>query len=242
MGQQRGSPLRAHRSTTPPRRLASCHGLSSTWTAAMGAMSSASRSCAERDVAQADLLDEAALLERGQRAHARGQRRARIWRVELIEVDALDAERAPARLTGGGQVTGASVGNPAPARPREATLGRHAHPRGVAAPGRERTCDQALVVPDLARVPAVGIRGVDQGDAGVEGGVQRGQRARLVTVGRGGQAHRSHGERGTTTRHVRPSPIAHWGDRFASCAAALFVLRSPLHHEADRHLGAARSS
>ena len=46
-------------------------------------------------------VDQAVALQRRQRAHAGRQRRARIGRVQLIEVDALDAERAPAGLARG---------------------------------------------------------------------------------------------------------------------------------------------
>ena len=128
---------------------------------------------AEGDVAQADLLDQPVALQRGQRAHAGGESRARIGRVELVQGDARDAQRLAAGRAGRGEVARAAVRDPAPARPREPALGRDAHARRVALPGGERPRDQALVVPDLARVPGVGIGGVEEGDAGVEGRVQR---------------------------------------------------------------------
>ena len=55
------------------------------------------------DVAQPDAFDPAIALERGQCADARRQRRSRIGCVQLIQLDALDAERPPARLARGDQ-------------------------------------------------------------------------------------------------------------------------------------------
>ena len=76
---------------------------------------------------------------------------------------------------------------------------RDAHARGIALPGGEGTRDQTLVVPGLARASQarVGIGGIEEGDAGVQGRVQRLQRPpAFVTVGRsGGRDASSHGER-----------------------------------------------
>src|SRR5262249_32385548 len=55
-------------------------------------------------------------------------------------------------------------------------LGGDQDVRGVAAPAAERLGDQRLVVPDLAGVQVVGVGGVDQGDAAVQAGVDRGDR------------------------------------------------------------------
>ncbi len=151
---------------------------------------------AEGHVAQADLLDEAVALEGGQRAHAGGQRGARIRRVELVQEDALDAQRFPAGRAGGGEVARAAVRDPSSARAGEPALGGDAHARPLALPGGERPCDQPLVVPGLARVPAIRVGGVEQGDAGVQGRVHRRQRPRVIAVGRGGQAHGAHGHDG----------------------------------------------
>ena len=60
-----------------------------------------------------------------ERAHARRQRRARIGRVQLIELDALDAEGPPARLARRREVARAAVGIPLAAGPGHAALGRH---------------------------------------------------------------------------------------------------------------------
>ena len=71
---------------------------------------------ADGDIAEADRLDAPVPLQRRQRADARRQRRSRIEGMELIEMDALDAERAAARVAGGGEVLRPAVGCPAPVR------------------------------------------------------------------------------------------------------------------------------
>ena len=70
-------PSSSQRSTTPPRSARSSKGLSATWTAAMGARSSASSSWPRGDVRDADALDEAVVDESRERAHGRPPRRAR---------------------------------------------------------------------------------------------------------------------------------------------------------------------
>ena len=94
----------------------------------------------------------AVALQRRERADAGRERRARIGRVQLVEVDALDAERAPAGLARGEQMARAAVGDPAPVRPRQPALGGDADARSIAAPRRERAGDQPLVVPALGLV------------------------------------------------------------------------------------------
>ena len=137
----------------------------------------------------------------GERAHAGGERRPRVGRVELVEVDALDAEGAPARLAGGGQVARAAVRHPAAARAGSSPpLVATRTARRVAAPGRERARDQPLVVAGVARVQAVGVGGVEQGDAGVEGRVQRRERAGVVAVRLGREPHAADGQRLTEAR------------------------------------------
>ena len=56
---------------------------------------------ADVHIAEANRLDVPIPLERRERADAGRERRSRIGGVQLIQVDALDAERAPARLAGG---------------------------------------------------------------------------------------------------------------------------------------------
>ena len=120
------------------------------------------------DVAEADVLDQAVALQRGERAHAGRERRSRIGRVKLIQIDAVDAERAPARLARGDEVAGAAVGDPAPCGrvrpPLVATRMRERSPVQVG----ERARDQPLVVAGIVGIPAVGVGGVEEGDAGIE--------------------------------------------------------------------------
>jgi hypothetical protein len=59
-------------------------------------------------------------------------------------------------------------------------LGGDQHPRGVAAIGIERLGDQGLVVAYLVGADVIGIRGVDEGDPGVECGMDGGDGAGLV--------------------------------------------------------------
>ena len=70
-------------------------------------------------VAEADRLDEPVALQRVERADARRERSSRIGRVQLVEVNALDAERAPAGLARG--ASGGARGHPAPSRLRAAS-------------------------------------------------------------------------------------------------------------------------
>ncbi len=148
----------------------------------------------QADVAETDALDEPRALERGESAHAGGERRARVGRVELVERDALDSERAPARLAGGDQVARAAVGHPAALGPHEPALRRGDDPRTVAVPGCERPGDQPLVVAGLARVEAIGIGAVEKVDPRVEGRVQQRDGRRVVAAGRGRQPHAAEAE------------------------------------------------
>jgi len=148
----------------------------------------------EADVAEADPLDGPVALEGGERAHARAERCARIGRVELIERDAVDAERAAARCAGRDQVARTPVRHPAALGPRQAALRRDEDPRAVAAPGGERPRDQPLVVAGLAFVEAVGVGRVEEVHARVEGGVQQRHGRRVVAVGRGRQPHAAEAE------------------------------------------------
>jgi len=143
----------------------------------------------EVHVAEADRLDQPVAPQRGQRPHAGRQRRPRVGRVELVERDPLHPERLPARLAGGGEMPGPSIGGPGAGGPRQPALGRDHDAGAVPVPGGQGAGDQPLVVPRLALVPAVGVGGVEEVDPGVEGGVQRRHRPLLVAVALGGEAH-----------------------------------------------------
>ena len=147
---------------------------------------------ADLDVAQSDAIDVAVALQRRQRADAGGQRRPRVWRVELVEVDALDAERSPARLAGLDQMARPSVRLPRAVRPCESALGGHTNARPVPVPRVECPGDETLVVSGLSLVQAVGVSSVEERHAGVQGRVQDGDAATLVAIGVRGQTHATH--------------------------------------------------
>ncbi|OIQ78675.1 hypothetical protein GALL_396090 [mine drainage metagenome] len=101
--------------------------------------------------------------------------------MELVEVDHVDAETRGRGLDGLLEVLGTTVLGPgAVAGTQVPALGRDEDAAGVAAVGAERARDQALVVADVGRGEVIGVRGVDERDAGVESGVDGGDRLALV--------------------------------------------------------------
>jgi hypothetical protein len=89
--------------------------------------------------------------------------------VQLVQVDALDAQAAQARLAGGAQVLGPAVGVPAlRRRPHDAALGRDHEPRRV---GMQCVGDQPLV-----GLGAVGVGRVDEVHAELDRTVQHSSR------------------------------------------------------------------
>jgi hypothetical protein len=123
--------------------------------------------------------------------------------MELVQGDPLHAERTAARVAGGDEVARAAVGDPAPSGPGQPALGREHHPRAVSRPFRQGPRDQPLVVAGLGLVAGVGVGGVEQGDARIEGGVQGCRRAPVVPVGIRGQPHAAGGQRAIDV-HVHP--------------------------------------
>ena len=117
------------------------------------------------------------------------KRRAWIRRMQLIERDAIDAERLAASFARRPQVLRASIRFPAAFGPSHAAFGGDGDPRSITRPGRQRARDQPLVVSDVAIVEAVRIGGVEQRDAGIERGVQDLDRAIVITIGIGRQPH-----------------------------------------------------
>ena len=107
-------------------------------------------------------------------------------------MDSLDAERAPAGLTRGEEVTASPVPDPASLWARQAPFGGDQHARAVSAPRRESLRDEPFIVADLAGVQAVRVGRVEEGDAAVECGMQDSDRARLVPIALGGKAHAAH--------------------------------------------------
>ncbi len=89
------------------------------------------------DVAQADALDEPVPLEGGKGANARGEGRAGVGSVELVQRETFDAEGTATGRAGGDQVAGPPIRNPAALGAGEPALRRDLDPRAVTAPGRE---------------------------------------------------------------------------------------------------------
>jgi hypothetical protein len=141
------------------------------------------------DVADADGEGRAAVDDGGHGAQAGRQRHPRIGRVQEPDVRR-PAERGGAGLGVGAQGASAAVGSPAAALARHAALGDDAD--AGAQPGirrGERACDQPLVVAEVVLAAAVGARGVEQRDAGVERRGEGRQRPVVVAVGVGREAH-----------------------------------------------------
>ena len=114
------------------------------------------------DVADADARDQAVGDEPCERANRRRPRRARIRRVEQVEVDRQPAECLEARLAVGADRLRATVRDPRAIRSRHAALRHDPHSVRVT----ERASEQLLVA-------LVGPRGVEHGDPGVEGSGDR---------------------------------------------------------------------
>ena len=147
---------------------------------------------------QPDVMDLALFLEPGEFADLVVERHGRIDAVELVEVDALKPEVAQAHLDLLAQVLGAAEGDDvglaaAAADPvlgtgaQHSALGGDDHVLGV---GVQGAADDLLV-----GVGAVGVGGVDEGDAEVDGAAQHADG--LLGVGRrapeagAGQVHRA---------------------------------------------------
>jgi hypothetical protein len=126
-------------------------------------------------------LDDALVEQVADRAHGVRVRHARVGAVELVEADRVDAEPAGRGLHGLLQVLGSAVLGPrAVARSQVAALRGDEHVGRVAAPRAERAGDELLVVADLVGVEVVRVGGVDEGHAGLEGGVDGRDRPGLV--------------------------------------------------------------
>ena len=105
----------------------SCQTLSSTCTAAISVIRLASSICPTVTL-QSRCARRRLAFERGQRADAGEEGRPRIRSVQLIQLDALDAERAQARFAGTEQMSRAAVRHPSASRPRQPALGGDARP------------------------------------------------------------------------------------------------------------------
>ena len=164
---------------------------------------------ADGDVGEADPIDQSVALERGQRPNARRKRHARIGRVQLIDVESLDAKGTATRAARLARcLPRPSAAHALPAA--QAAFRRDHDARSIAIPRGERCGDQPLVMAGLRVVAAVGVGGVEQRDAGGERCVQRGDRAHLVAVGRGREPHAPSRARGASERPHQWSLSCDW--------------------------------
>ena len=139
-------------------------------------------------VGQPDVADLALVAQLGQRAHRLLERHLRVGRVQLVEGDRVQLQAQQRLLAAALQPLGPAVGLPAPgARAREAALGRDHEV------GRIRV--QGLGDQPLARLGAVGVRGVDEVHVELHDAAQQRDRAvailRLSPDARAGDPHRA---------------------------------------------------
>src|SRR5699024_2604650 len=118
----------------------------------------------------ADLADRALLLEGGERLDPVGVVYAAVRPVPVVEIHRVSAEGGQGLLERGAEVGGGAVAASVLRGAGDAALGRDHHLRTVAAPAAQRLADELLVVPHGVPAGGVDVRGVEQGDAGVEGG------------------------------------------------------------------------
>ena len=123
----------------------------------------------DRGVAEAEVLDLPLLLQLGERREALLERGLRVVSVQEEHEEPLHAEGREAPLHHSAQMIAAAVRDPAALRAREPGLGDHADLVARALPGRERLADQALAVVQIAVVGRVGVRGVEDPDALLQG-------------------------------------------------------------------------
>jgi hypothetical protein len=140
-------------------------------------------------IAQADVLDETLVSQRDQRPDARRERRPRIARMKLIEMETGHVKCPPACLARGGQMARPSVGDPSSVGPRQAAFGGHENAGGIAAPRCDGASNEPLVVPDVVLVESVGVGRVDEANAGIERRMQHRDGTRVVAPGIGRKAH-----------------------------------------------------
>jgi hypothetical protein len=145
----------------------------------------------DRHVAETNLLNQAVSLQSGQRADAGRERNPRIRNVQLVEIDAVDAERHATPAARLDEMFRAAIRFPSAVRPPEAALGRNPDERSIAGPRRQGLRNQAFVVAALTIIPGVGIGRIEKRDARIEGGMQNADRDRLVTIALRRQPHAS---------------------------------------------------
>ena len=140
------------------------------------------------DVADADPPRQSLLADPGQRAQRRAPRRPRIGCVEEVEVDLEAVQRDEARLASGQDGLRATVRDPRSSGSGHAAL-RHDPRARLGADSAQGARQQALVVPELAFVAAVGVGGVEDRYARRRSGRDRLERDPLVASVVGREAH-----------------------------------------------------
>src|SRR5262249_9026578 len=94
-----------------------------------------------------------------------------IGSVQLIEIDALDSQRAKRPFTGLAQRCRPSVPFPTAAGTSESAFGAVDDRLAPPGPGGERTSHQALIMTQVTLVEAIDVGSIDEGDPGVERGM-----------------------------------------------------------------------
>ena len=117
--------------------------------------------------------------------------------MQLIEIDAIDTDRAPARLARGDEIARTAIGDPASLRTSQTALGGDTDARAIAVPAAEGARNQPLVVSGVVRIEAVRIGGVEERHAGIQCRVKDAHGSRVVAVRRGRQPHTAHANHAT---------------------------------------------
>ena len=150
-------------------------------------------------VRDADMADEPVVDEPGERTQGRPPGRARVGRMNEVQVDRQPVERLEARLAVGTDRPRPAVRHPRSLRTGHAALGHH--PRADLRPARAKPAsEEPLVVPELGLAPPVRVRRIEDRDAFPCGGRDRRERAILVTPLVRREAHAAE-----TDAELRPS-------------------------------------
>ena len=219
--------FRARRSdrAIPPRSARSSKTLIATWTAAIGASSTASSSCARLTLQTPTRRTRPSSTSSRERAHGGAPRRSRIRRVEEVEVDRQPVERGEARFAVGPDRPGATVGHPCAARPAHAALRHDACATG---------CRPVKRASEEPLVAVVRPGGVEDGDSRLDRG--RDRRGRAPRRSRRMQPRPTRSSSGAEPAHHGACPAAR---RNASSRARLVL---ELATRASRESGANGSS
>ena len=102
--------------------------------------------------------------------------------MKLIEVDPPHGQCAAAVFDRRGQVFRAAVRHPAAAGASHASLGGDDNGGSIALPRRQGASDESFVVTAIAIGPAVRVRSVEEGYAGIQRRMEHRDRSALVAV------------------------------------------------------------